>query len=31
MAEGCAWLAICVTGVATLRRRQAARARQTEY
>lgn len=25
MAEGCAWLAICVTGVATLRRRQAAR------
>lgn len=31
MAEGCAWLAICVTGVATLRRRQQARARQTEY
>ena len=26
MLEGCAWLAICVTGVATLRRRQAARA-----
>jgi membrane-associated phospholipid phosphatase len=25
MLEGCAWLAICVTGVATLRRRQAAR------
>ena len=31
MLEGCAWLAICVTGVATLRRRQQARARQTEY
>lgn len=31
MAEGCAWLAICVTGVATLRRRQAARERQPEY
>ena len=28
MAEGCAWLSICVTGVATLRRRQAARARR---
>lgn len=26
VAEGCAWLAICVTGAATLRRRQAARA-----
>jgi membrane-associated phospholipid phosphatase len=26
MLEGCAWLAICVTGVSTLRRRQAARA-----
>ena len=26
IAEGCAWLAICVTGTATLRRRQAARA-----
>lgn len=25
MLEGCAWLAICVTGAATLRRRQAAR------
>jgi undecaprenyl-diphosphatase len=25
MLEGCAWLAICVTGTATLRRRQAAR------
>jgi membrane-associated phospholipid phosphatase len=31
MLEGCAWLAICVTGVATLRRRQAARARRSEY
>lgn len=31
MAEGCAWLAICVTGVATLRRRQAARARRTTH
>ena len=31
MLEGCAWLAICVTSVATLRRRQAARARRTEY
>jgi len=28
MAEGCAWLSICVTGVATLRRRQAGRARR---
>ncbi len=28
MAEGCAWLSICVTGVATLRRRQAAHARR---
>jgi undecaprenyl-diphosphatase len=28
MAEGCAWLSICVTGVSTLRRRQAARARR---
>ncbi|XYJ09196.1 phosphatase PAP2 family protein [Telluria sp. B2] len=28
-AEGCAWLSICVTGVATLRRRQAARARRS--
>jgi undecaprenyl-diphosphatase len=28
MAEGCAWLAICVTGTATLRRRQAARAQR---
>ncbi len=26
MAEGCAWLSVCVTGVATLRRRQAAQA-----
>jgi membrane-associated phospholipid phosphatase len=31
MLEGCAWLAICVTGVATLRRRQAARARRTGH
>ena len=29
IAEGCAWLSICVTGVATLRRRQAARARRS--
>ena len=29
MAEGCAWLAICVTGTATLRRRQAAREGRT--
>ena len=28
MAEGCAWLSICVTGVATLRRRQAGRLRR---
>ncbi len=28
MAEGCAWLSICVTGASTLRRRQAARARR---
>ena len=26
MAEGCAWLAVCITGVSTLRRRRAARA-----
>jgi membrane-associated phospholipid phosphatase len=25
MAEGCAWLAICITASATLRRRRAAR------
>jgi len=29
MLEGCAWLAVCVTGTATLRRRQAARARRS--
>lgn len=28
--EGCAWLAICVTGMATLRRRQAVRARRAQ-
>jgi undecaprenyl-diphosphatase len=26
VAEGCAWLAVCITGVSTLRRRHAARA-----
>lgn len=31
MLEGCAWLAICVTSVATLRRRQAARARRSDH
>jgi undecaprenyl-diphosphatase len=26
IAEGCGWLAVCITGVSTLRRRRAARA-----
>lgn len=31
MAEGCAWLSICVTGVSTLRRRQAARLARSRH